>query len=68
MKSFVTVEGEGFRKMISVIYPQLTVKHHTTYARQLPKLFNDMKQRLHFSFDQEKSDLRAMAKTSDLWT
>ena len=29
MRSFATVEGEGFQRMISVINPQLRVKHHT---------------------------------------
>lgn len=68
LRPFNAVSGSGFKKLISVANPRLTVKDRRTYAKKLPKRLEEVQQRVAENVAVNKGAMLSASFTSDMWT
>ncbi len=68
LRPFNAVSGSGFRKLISLANPRLTVKDRTTYARRLPQRLEEVQRKVADKLAESKDNILSASFTSDMWT
>ena len=68
LRPFNAVSGTGFKKLISVANPRLTVKDRITYARKLPQRLEEVQRKVAEKLAECKDNILSASFTSDMWT